>query len=290
MFKYIKAAFWNRWNLLALAAGAGVAAFSLDPNIAAGVLALVAAGEITYLVGLASHPKYQAYIEAQEHKARRQGSSKKDPEAVLRRIMASLPRDSAERYGRLRRQCMDLRDIASKLHQSHDDRYTGSLESMQLASLDRLLWIFLRLLYTKHALSLFLEKTDEDAIKTDISQTEQRLEQLAGDDSPHSQKLKRTLTDNLATCQQRLANYAKAQGNHEFVKLEIDRLENKIKSLAELAVNRSEQNFVSEQVDQVAESMVDTEQTMAELSFVTGLTEEDEETPQLLSQPIEILE
>lgn len=274
---------------MALAAGGAAAMLTFDANLASAVLALVAAGELTYLVGLGSHPKFQAYVEAQEHKAANRGGQS-SAEAALQRIMASLPRPAAERYGRLRRRCMDLRDISSRLHRSQDDRYTGSLESMQLESLDRLLWIFLRLLYTQHALSLFLEKTDEEAIRNDIDRIETRLAELDSDESAHADKIRRTLTDNLTTCQSRLENYAKAQGNHEFVELEIDRLENKIKSLAELAVNRSEQDFVSTQVDQVADSMVDTEQAMADLSFVTGFTPEDEQTPQLLSQPIKILE
>ena len=40
----------------------------------------------------------------------------------------------------------------------------------------------------------------------------------------------------------------------ELVRLEIDRLENKIISLSELAVNRQEPGYVTSQVDQVAAS------------------------------------
>ena len=162
---------------------------------------------------------------------------------------------------------------------------------MQLEGLDRLLWIFLRLLYTQHTLSQFLEKTNDQAIKSEMERIERRLSTLdESDTSEHAMKLKRTLDDNLQTCRQRLDNYEKARANHEFVELELDRLENKIKSLAELAVNRREHDFISTQVDQVADSMIDTEKTITELDFATGLNEAEGQVPELLRQPLQSLE
>jgi hypothetical protein len=73
--------------------------------------------------------------------------------------------------------------------------------------------------------------------------------------------------------------------NYNFVQHELDRLENKIKSLAELAVNRQDPDYVTSQVDAVAKSMLDTEKTMNDLQFVTGLGQVDEEAPELLTQP-----
>ncbi len=67
------------------------------------------------------------------------------------------------------------------------------------------------------------------------------------------------------------------------MELEIDRLENKIQSLSELAVNRQEPEFISSQVDHVAAGMMDTERTMNELHFVTGLDKLDQEPPQFLT-------
>ena len=66
------------------------------------------------------------------------------------------------------------------------------------------------------------------------------------------------------------------------MQLEIDRLENKIRSLSEIAVNRQEPEFISGQVDQVAESMMETERTMSDLAVFTGLDHVAEQTPALL--------
>ena len=94
--------------------------------------------------------------------------------------------------------------------------------------------------------------------------------------------MKKALEDNLQTNRDRLANWNKARDNYQLVELEIDRLENKIRSLSEMAVNRQEPEFISSQVDQVATSMLQTEKTMNELQFATGLEALDETAPELL--------
>lgn len=284
MIKYIKAAFWNRWNILALLTGAGIAVISGRPDILG---PLVMAGEAAYLGMLGTHPKFQKYVEAQAHKSSQQrtGKSQRD---LANRLTRLLPRHLLDRYNRLRQRCLELREIATNLRRTDEDRYTGSLDSMQLEGLDRLLWIFLRLLYTEHSLSQFLAKTSEDTIRGEMERIGNRLTTLPEEDATgHAQKLKRTLEDNLKTCQQRLENYEKARANHEFVTLEIDRLENKIKSLAELAVNRREHDFISTQVDEVAHSMIETEKTISELDFATGPLDSEGEAPPLLRQPLQ---
>ena len=111
-----------------------------------------------------------------------------------------------------------------------------------------------------------------------------------GNDSPHAEKIRHTLEDNLKTCHDRLANYHKAEANGEFVQLETHRIENKIKTLAEIAINRQEPDFVSRQVDEVAASMLETERTMNELQFVTGLSQLDEAVPNLLGTRARVAE
>ena len=103
----------------------------------------------------------------------------------------------------------------------------------------------------------------------------------AAADDDQQQRVRKALEDNLQTSRDRLANLQRARDNFDLVKLEIDRLENKIRSLSELAVNRQEPDYISGQVDQVAASMLETEKTMNELQFVTGLDTVDE-APELL--------
>src|SRR5215831_10079559 len=66
MSDYIKEAFLFRWNLLFLLGGTAAAAMT---PLAPVLLPLVAAGELTYLTGLISIPRFRAAIDAKLHAA-----------------------------------------------------------------------------------------------------------------------------------------------------------------------------------------------------------------------------
>jgi len=277
--KYLKTAFLNHWNLLAFLSGT---AFSLLSGQADVVLPLVLAGEVGYLGLLASHPKFQKYVDAQEAKELRTEASVAT-RASLDRIMRSLPRDALERFELLRKQCLELRQIAEALKHPSPLGIDQPLEQSQVAGLDRLLWIYLRLLYTRFALGRFLAKTKDSDIQQDLERLQRQLAQHPADETNiPSQRIRKTLEDNIATSQARLANLSKARDNYKLIEAQLDQLENKIRSLSEMAVNRQEPQFISGQVDQVAASMLQTEQTMNELQFATGLEAVSDETPQLL--------
>jgi hypothetical protein len=283
--KYITTAFANRWNILALFGGLGIVAITGSVEV---VLPLVAAAEIAYLGLLGTHPKFQSYVDAQLAAKDRKEKGHTSHQA-LKQIMQLLPPQALNRFEKLRSQCLELRQIAADISHSPTANVGAPLDSMQLAGLDKLLWIFLRLLFTEHSLGKFLERTNPRLIQQEINSYDQRIKKLdANDASAHTQKMRHTLQDSLKTCQDRLANYEKAKANHELVQLELDRLENKIKSLAELSVNRQEPDFISGQVDQVAGSMLETEKTMNELQFATGLAPLDEEVPELVQPPVQL--
>lgn len=276
--KYLKSAFLNHWNLLAVLGGTVFALLSPAPDV---LLPVVAAGEIAYLGLLGTHPKFQKYVDAQEAKQTRAATTA-TTQQTLERITSALPRELLDRFVALRTRCFELQQIAAELKRSDGELAHQPLEHFQIAGLDRLLWIHLRLLYTHYALSRFLKQTSSEQIRADIERLERQLAQLpAESNDSQPQRVRKTLEDNLQTSRNRLANLQRAHDNFELVNLEIDRLENKIRSLSELAVNRQEPDYISGQVDQVAASMLETEKTMNELQFVTGLETVDEAPPLL---------
>jgi hypothetical protein len=280
--KYFKAAFTIHWNLLAFLGSAVFALLSGKVDI---FLPLVLAGEVGYLGLLGSHPKFRQYVDAQEAKATREAGSVSSQRS-LAYILRMLPRDLLKRFDDLRSQCAELRQIAAELKNPGKSPSDMPLDNLQTAGLDRLLWIYIRLLYTQFSLSRFLQKTNVDQIDKDIEQMEQRIKQLPPENKDAEdlrwQRVRKTLQDNLQTSRDRLANLTKAKENYQFIQLEIERLENKIRSLSEIAVNRQEPDFISGEVDHVATSMMDTEKTMNDLQFATGLDSLDDQTPELL--------
>jgi hypothetical protein len=283
--KYFKAAFENHWNLLAFLGGAVFSLLSGKPDI---FLPLVAAGEVAYLGLLGTHPHFRAYVDAQEAKTTRESESQSS-QRMLSYILRMLPRDLLKRFDDLRSQCVELRHIAVELKNPGKSASDIPLDSLQVAGLDRLLWIYLRLLYTQFSLARFLQKTNADQINNDIQRMEQRIQQLPAAPSGQNaaadsnrERMQKTLEDNLQTSRDRLANLTKAKENYQLIQLEIERLENKIRSLSEIAVNRQEPEFISSEVDHVASSMMDTEKTMNELQFATGLSSLEDQTPEML--------
>ncbi|MSR56650.1 MAG: hypothetical protein EXS05_03125 [Planctomycetaceae bacterium] len=280
--KYLKTAFANRWNLLAFLGGIGFAFLSGQPDV---VAPIVLAGEVAYLGFLGTHPRFQKYVDAQQAKASRVDGQDAASQAA-KRMLLELPGHLEQRFEALRSRCDELQQLAQQIRDPGPGGEPPPLEDLQLAGLDRLLWMYLRLLYTQHSLSQFLEKTSAEQIERDIRQLEQRLKSFTDvANDPRLQRLQKVVQENLQTSQTRLANCKKAEENHELMSLEIDRLENTIHSLSEQAVNRQEPEFISGQIDQVANSMVQTEKTMGELAFVTGLKLANEEVPPMLRIP-----
>jgi hypothetical protein len=277
--KYLKAAFLHRWNLLAFLGGTGFALLSGHADI---FMPLVLAGETAYLGFLGTHPRFQKSVEALEAKALREDGSAAAT-ATARRILKMLPKPLVQRFEAVRSRCAELRQLALQMRDPDRLGDPQPLDDLQLSGLDRLLWMYLRLLFTQYSLSQFLKKTSVEQIEDDIHQFEDRLKaHPEATTDLRQQRLRKVVEDSLATSQARLANYKKAEENCELMGLEIDRLENTIHSLSELAVNRQEPEFISGQIDQVASSMVQTEKTMSELQFVTCFKSVDDEVPQIL--------
>ncbi|TWU46037.1 hypothetical protein Q31b_12150 [Novipirellula aureliae] len=281
MFNYIKTAFLNQWNLLLFAGGMGFAVLSGQADVA---IPIVIAMETAYVGLLGTHPKFQKYVDAQSAKQERQQTSAKNQQ-VLDKILSSLPKAMLGRYNGLRDRCRWLGQIASDLKEPLEYDAHQPFETLQTRGLDRLLWVFLRLLFSQHRLEQFQAAVSEDQIQANLKQIDSQLGRLPENDtSDNVAKIRRTLLDNQATLKERLENYSQAKSNLLFVKLELDRVENKIKSLSELAVNRQDPEYISGQIDAVTSSMKETERTMNELQFVTGLGTLDDDAPELINE------
>src|SRR5262245_9185151 len=275
---YLREAFLFRWNLLFFAGGlAGAAILPMS----AVLLPLVAAGEVAYLAGLVTIPRFRAAIDAKIQAANRKTTSTDSPAQPapsLTAMLSSLPVDARKRFERLHARCLELRSIAAGVRGAAGDQ-NSSAEEIRTPGLDRLLWLFLRLLMSKAALDRFLQSMNEQDITTRLAEHRKNLAtaQSGGDD-----RIVRSLQDSIASGELRLDNYGRAKEKAEFVSVELDRIEGKIQALAEMAVNRQDPDFLSSQVDSAADSMRQTEKAVSELQHLTGLADQLEEPPAIL--------
>ena len=278
--KYIKKAFLYQWNLLVFLGGIGFAVLSGHPDVA---IPLVLAAETAYLGFVGTHPRFQRFVDAQEHKTAR---AQADAEAV-ERLQKSLPPIQLRRFQALRDRCLALRQIAEQLREPGGADSLRSLDELQLSDLDRLLWIYLRMLYTQHMLERFFESTSADQIQAEVRRLEERITRLAKEpDSANRSRIRQSLQANLETCHARLSNLTKARENRELLQAEIENLETKIQSITELAINRGDAAAITGEVEQIAQGLIRTEQTINDLGFASGAEAFDLTVPTILSRQV----
>jgi hypothetical protein len=278
--KYIKKAFLYQWNLLVFLGGLGFAVLSGHSDVA---IPLVLAAETAYLGFVGTHPRFQRLVDAQEHKTSR---AQADVEAV-ERLQKSLPPAQLRRFQALRDRCLALRQIAEQLREPGGADSLRSLDELQLSDLDRLLWIYLRMLYTQHMLERFFENTSADQIQAEVRRLEDRIRRLEKEpDSGNRSRIRQSLEANLETGHARLSNLAKARENHELLQAEIENLETKIQSITELAINRGDAAAITGEVEQITQGLIRTEQTINDLGFASGAEAFDLTVPTILSRKV----
>lgn len=277
--RYLKEAFLFRWNLLVFFGAAAAAAIAPFPDV---LLPLVFAGELAYLGGLASMPRFRAAVDARAHAERSQAPAAAQPPQALSTLVSGLDPAARQRFERLRTRCLDMQRLAQGVRGQPGD--VGRADEIRAPALDRLLWAFLRLLSSQQALQRFLASTDEPALRRSVPELEARQVQAR---ERKDERILRALTDAIATAQLRLDNHAKAVSNAEFLGVELDRIEGKIQAVAEMAVSHQDADLISSQVDSVAESMAQTEKAIREINQITGLGDQLSEPPPILNSQLE---
>ena len=258
---YLKAAFLLPGNVMVFAGAVLGAAFSPEP---AGFLAIVTAAEAVYLGGLTSLPRFRLAIDAR--RARAGGAT--DATAATaddswRAMLDALPGAALMRFDRLRSRCRDMRRLARAVQRS-DESTADVVGSVRTSGLDQLRWGFLRLLQHHATLERLLSELDRaelaarvEAIRADLARaTEAKDERLA-----------RSHQERLTTTQARLDYYDRTARDAEFLRVELDRVEEKILALSEMAVNQHDPNVLSAEIDAAASSMQATESSLSTLAL-----------------------
>jgi chemotaxis protein histidine kinase CheA len=287
LLRYLKEAFMFRWNLLVFGGAAAAAVVSGHADVA---LPLVAAGEVLYLGGLTTLPRFQAAIDAKARAEERGAPSgnalkQQQPEARDRilEVLKSLTEDRRSRFLKLRARCVEMSRIANAVRGDTQDA-SGASADLRTPALDRLLWVFLRLLLSEQAISRFLQAADENSINKNVDELKAKRKKRAdsvGEANQADDRIIKSLDDSISTAEARKENVEKSKQNAEFISTELDRLENKIQAVTEMAVGHSDPNEMSSKIDAISEGISQTEDTIRELQQITGVSDV-ETTPSIL--------
>lgn len=289
LWRYIKEAFKFRWNLLVFGGAAAAALLSGHADI---MLPLVAAGEITYLAGISTLPRFQKAIDSKafaEENPQLVAGSPAEASATKQKlsgVLRNLNHHGRQRFQALHSRCHEMRHIADGVTGTTGGEAAGA--DLRAPALDRLLWVFLRLLFSQQALQRFLDSTDANAIKRQLAELEAKRKTA---EEKKNVRILRSLVDSITTAELRLENYEKAESNADFVNVELDRIEGKIQALMEMSVSNQDPDYISSQVDVVADSMAQTEEAIRDLQHITGLGDEMDAPPAILETDLtEVIE
>lgn len=283
--KYLGAAFAWHWNMLAFGAGVVFAFLSGHPDI---FLPLFGAAEIAYLGLLSTHPRFRKAVDARKYAGRGVGVQNIPTEELMRQMRSGLKPEAWRKFEFLRDRCLDLDNLAKQFRGEHLKTMSTSSE-IQTSSLERLLWMYLKLLYSVDALDRFLKGTSRDSLASQLSEAEAELKEAQ--EKKRHENILRSLQDQVATLHQRVENYDRAVENRDYLTLELERIEQKVSVISEMAINSRDTSDFTAQVDGITDGIAATEQAMRTLDVGPILTREDpppllqrQEPPPLLSQ------
>ena len=275
----LKRAFKWHWNLLALGAGVVIGLLSDSPDI---ILPMVAASELAYIGFLGLNPRFQNVLRGK--KALRTA----DDHMRLHRLVNFLSTTDRHRFETLQKRCKQLTELQYSM--DTQGKHAGGRE-FRSASLDKLLWLFLKLLHHKTGIERFLSQTDRGELGDKLA--EAKHEFVRAKDHGRSERLVESLKEKFHTLEQRVANHDQACENFDLVNAEVDKTEQKIVHLCEVGMTQRDPSDLSHQIDGIAESVSMSERALSDMDWRPYVG--DDSPPPLISdadtaQPISLLE
>ncbi len=272
----LKRAFRWHWHLLALATATGLALLSGDPGM---WLPVVAAGEVAYMGMLGLNPRFQTILKIQGGELKPAGVA--NPAQRFQQLMSFLSPLDVTRFEVLRQRCADLLELRRRMDAREGD---SGADDFRGESLDRMLWLFLKLLHQRSGLERFLGATQRPVISAELHTAEEQLHIAQERDKtaglPES-RLASSISERIRTIRERLENHQKAEESLELVTAEIDKTEQQITHLCEVGMTMRDSAGLSVQIDSISESLQSSEVSFAHADISQIF--DDETAPPLLS-------
>lgn len=268
MFNYVKEAFNNKYNLLFI--GAGLVFSIISPSFI-GSMAVLLAFELAYLSIVPSMPRFQRLIKTRLD-AEKEALIEEEAQEKLSVLTGKLNTLDRNRFNKI---CAKCKSLGQKID-------GVDIESVQIPDVDRLLWMYLKLLVAKQEVSYFLNGINENELIEEEKSLKKRLDAITESDNIAEQK-KLMIGDMLSSTTKRIENFSKVKGNVEIFELKLEQIERKLSVLAEQAINRNDPTSISGGIDAITRGVELSENTIADLKSATGISLIFEEPPSILS-------
>ncbi len=269
-FDYVKRAFLARPHIKGLGevpvnllAVGGVVVLGLA-NPA--VWLLGASAEVAYLALVSSDERFQKWVRAMEA-----ASQSTDQNARQEAMLSGLSDKRQARYRELERRCAEMLSTA---------RRSGSslgMEQPLTESLNRMVWVFLRLLVSSQVLETHLRQNSREVLDNEISGYERQYEEASQD--PGRERIARSLAGTLELARKQRENLESAYENAQFIQAELLRIEQQVKLMIQEATLSSNVASLTGRVDEVMQSFTQTQDWMRANAQILGSVEVEVDEP-----------
>jgi DNA repair exonuclease SbcCD ATPase subunit len=223
--------------------------------------------ELGYLWFLGNNARFQKFVVASERVSnRKQWQSKVDW------LVQQLSGEDQQRYHKLEGRCRTLLE--------QQDRLQSMPQGLQAQNegLGRLLWLYLRLLSTRQAISRMIGGSSE-ASEGSVS-LEDRIKQLKSRlNEPLTEDLRKSLTGQIEILQQRLEKQQEAKEKLAFLDAELTRIQEQVELVREQLVLTADPETISQRIDQITTTLGSTSQWVSDQQKIYGAVED------LMSEP-----
>ena len=263
----MKRAFKWHWHLLGLGAGVAFAFLSKKPDV---VLPVVAASELAYLGFLGTNQRFQNILKGKQLASGSGGAeppsrgANQNTSQRLLELKAFLSPNDLQRFENLRDRCSELTRLQNRMK---SERGVGSrgAQSFHTESLDKMLWLFLKLLHHKTGIDRFLHYTDRDKLAADLAEATEQLERARAEN--RIERLIQSFAEKTQTIEDRIKNYDEAVLNSDLVRAELDKTEQKITHICEVGMTSTDTSDLSARIDGLTDGIATSERAIEGLDL-----------------------
>lgn len=237
----------------------GLLGFVVNP----GFWLLGAGLELGYLYALTNNARFRKIVDAQmNHQTLQQMQNQ------TYKLIAPLELEDRRRYENLANRCRSI------LEQQTRTNAPREAVTAQREGLERLLWIYLKLLITRQSIRRIVDQDEKEGEGVrDLEQRVANLQKLLQEQNI-AEDLKKSLTSQVDILKQRLEARAAARQKFSFMEAELIRIQEQVELIREQSALSANPEAVSQRIDQVTATLGGTNQFIKDQQAIYGQVED----------------
>jgi hypothetical protein len=266
-WSYLKAAFNARpFGMFVAPNWLGLAAFGVLGLTNPGFWLVGAGLELTYLLMLATNPRFQRAIASNAT-----ADSAEAWKAKLDQMVRRLSDPDQARYVAFVARCRTI------MEQFAQQDPSGSGADVQSENLSKLIWVYLRLLLARRAMSRVLKEPtlgETQELEARLAALKQRLT-----DASLHEDLRKSLTSQAEILEQRVTQRREGREKLDFLEAEISRIQEQVELLREQAALSTDADGLSSRLDEITGTLGGASQALSDQQKVYGSLDDLLEEP-----------